>query len=558
MLKKILAAVAASMLPASIVLSGPAPRYDLVIRNGLILDGGGGEPFSGSVAVNGDTIAAVGALPDARGSVELDAAGLAVTPGFINMLSWANESLIQDGRSQSDIRQGVTLEVLGEGNSMGPLSEAMKRDRRGRQDDAKYDIGWTTLGEYLHWLTRRGISPNVTSFVGATTVRIHEIGFENRRANARELERMCRLVDQAMREGAVGVSSALIYSPGAYADQAELTALARVVARYDGLYISHIRGEGDHLLEAWDEFLGIIRDAGARGEIYHLKAGAGNWHKFDELLRRIESARAEGLKITADMYTYNASGTGLDAIMPPWVQEGGQKAWVERLGKPEIRARLRQEMDLPGARDSGSVEAARRVMLTSFRTEKLRPLIGKTLADVAALRRVSPEEAAMDLVIEDNSRVGVVIFGMSEENVRKGLCRPWVSFCSDAGSLTAEGAVLRQSTHPRAYGSFARMLGRYVRDEKLVSLPEAIRRMTSLPATNLRIERRGRLAPGCFADIVILDPATIQDHATFEKPHQYATGVRDVFVNGVPVLRGGEHTGARPGRVVCGPGYRKP
>jgi N-acyl-D-amino-acid deacylase len=531
------------------------PIPDVLITNAMIYDGSGGEPYLGAVAIRGDTIAAVGKSATTQARVQIDAGGLAVTPGFINMLSWANESLIADGRSQSDIRQGVTLEVLGEGNSMGPLNDAMKRNMRERQDDQPYDVNWTTLGEYLDQLTKRGISPNVTSFVGASTLRIHEIGYENRRPTADELNRMCKLVEQAMEEGAVGVSSALIYTPGAFADTAELTALARTAARYDGLYISHIRGEGDHLLEAFDEFLTIVKQAKVRGEIYHLKAGAGNWEKFDVVLRRINEARAAGIPVTADMYTYNASSTGLDAVMPTWVREGGHSAWVARLKDPQVRERLRKEIDLPGPKGN-SAEAAKNVLLTGFRNEKLRWMTGKTLAEIAGQRGTSPEDTVMDLIIEDDSRVGVVMFSMSEANVRKGIMQPWVSFCSDSGSIAPEGAFLNRNPHPRAYGSFARLLGKYVRDEKLIPLPEAIRRLTSLPAANLKIERRGRLAPGYFADVVVFDPAAIRDNATFEKPHQYATGVKHVFVNGVQVLKDGEHTGATPGRVVYGPGRR--
>ncbi len=523
-------------------------RYDVLIRNGLIYDGSGGAPYRGAVGIRGDRIEAVGRLIGATGQVEVDAAGLAVSPGFINMLSWANESLLIDGRSQSDIRQGVTLEVLGEGTSMGPWNETMKRSSRERQDEDRFEIAWTTLGEYLAHLEQKGVSTNVASFVGAATVRIHEIGYVNRRPTPGELDRMCDLVRQAMKEGAVGVSSALIYAPGDYADTEELVALARVAAEYGGMYISHIRGEGDHLLEALDEFLDIVRRSGARGEVYHIKAGWGNWEKFDVMLARIEAAQQEGLQVTADMYPYIASATGLNATMPTWVQEGGHKAWVERLKDPAIRERVKKEMSLAGG---GS-----RVLLIGFRSEALRPLIGKTLAEVAAMRGKSPEDTAMDLVIEDDSRVGAAFFGMSEDNVRKAVQRPWISFCSDGASIAAEGAFLKRHPHPRTYGAFARVLGKYVREEKLIPLQEAVRRLTSLPASNLRISDRGQLAKGFHADVVVFDPAVITDRATFEEPHQYAVGVRDVFVNGVGVLRDGEHTGAMPGRAVYGPGRR--
>ncbi len=533
---------------------------DLLIRNGTIYDGSGANPFSGDVAVDGDRITAAGSLPGVRGRTEIDAAGLAVAPGFINMLSWANESLIEDGRSQSDIRQGVTLEVLGEGSSMGPLNPAMKEEMRQRQGDIQYEVAWTTLGGYLAWLADRGISCNVASFVGATTVRVHTIGYHDRRATAAELDAMRDLVRQAMEEGALGVSSALIYTPAAFADTNELIALAQVAAQYNGMYISHIRNEGDQLLEALEEFFTIARSAGVRAEVYHLKAsGGGNWHKLDQVFERIEAARAQGLQVTADIYPYHASSTGLDATMPPWVQEGGHRAWVQRLKDPATRRRLVREMRFPrGDWDAGlkCVGSAENVLLVGFRNQALRDLTGKTLAEVAAMRSRSPEETAMDLVIEDDSRVGAVFFSMSEDNIRKKIQQPWLSFCSDSGSLAPEGVFLNRNPHPRAYGSFARLLGRYVREEGLIPLEEAIRRLTSFPAENLKLDCRGRLAPGCFADIVVFDPETIADHATFARPHQYATGVRHVFVNGVQVLEDGEHTGATPGRVVYGPGAR--
>jgi len=536
--------------------------HDVVIRNGMIYDGSGRPPARGDVVIDADRIAAVVPSAGCRGRVDIDACGLAVAPGFINRLSWANESLIADGRSQSDIRQGVTLEVLGEGRSMGPLTEEMKQELRRRQEDVRYEIAWTTLGEYLEWLERRGISCNVTSFVGATTVRVHEIGYENRPPTPQELERMRQLVRQAMEEGAVGVSSSLIYVPACFAGTDELVALAEVAAAYDGLYISHIRSEGARIFEAIDEFLTIARKARVRAEIYHIKvSGRDNWHKMDRVFEIIEAAQAEGLAVTADMYTYHASATGLDAVMPSWVQEGGHEAWVRRLRDPEIRQRVRAEMRFPkGDTDVGlrSVGSAANVLLVGFRNPALRHLTGKSLADVAAMRGRSPEDTAMDLVIEDDSRVGAVFFSMSEEHVRKEIRRPWISFCSDSASLAPEGAFLNRNPHPRAYGSFARLLGRYVRDEKLIPLEEAIRRLTSFPAENLRLAARGRLAPGYYADLVVFDPATVRDLATFEQPHRYAVGVRDVFVNGVAVLRAGRHTGARPGRFVRGPGYRGP
>jgi N-acyl-D-amino-acid deacylase len=533
--------------------------YDVLIRNGTIYDGLGGKPYASDVALLGDTIAAIGSLGRARGRKEIDAAGLAVAPGFINMLSWAVESLIEDGRSQSNIRQGVTLEVLGEGRSMGPLNEAMKAEWTARQGRIRYDIEWTTLGEYLEFLVRRGVSTNVASFMGATTARIYVLGYEDRAPTGEELDRMRALVRQAMEEGAVGLSSALIYAPACYAETEELVALAEVTAGYGGLYISHIRNEGNRLLEAIDELLGVARRTGIAAEIYHLKvSGRSNWAKLDEAVAKIEAARAEGLRITADMYTYPASATGLDATMPPWVQEGGHRAWVERLKDPAIRERVAREMVTPSDEWDSSYLAAGspdKILLVGFKSEALKPLTGKTLAEVAAQRGTSPEETAIDLVVEDDSDVGAVFFTMSEDNVRRQIALPWVSFGSDGASQAPEGVFLQSSTHPRAYGTFARLLGKYVREEGVIPLEEAIRRLTSLPAANLGLRRRGSLAAGYLADVVVFGPDTVQDHATFDQPHQYATGVAHVFVNGVQVLEDGEHTGARPGRVVRGPGW---
>jgi N-acyl-D-amino-acid deacylase len=491
----------------------------------------------------------------------VDARGLAVAPGFINMLSWATESLIHDGRSQSDIRQGVTLEVMGEGWSMGPLNPQMKDAIAKDQGDIKFPVEWTTLDEYLRFLVRRKISCNVASFVGPETLRIHELGYEDREPTAAELARMQALARTAMHEGALGIASSLIYAPGFYAKTDELIALCKVAAEYDGLYISHLRSEGNQFVEALDELLTIAREAKIRAEVYHLKAaGRANWPKLDTVIRKIEAARASGLAITADMYTYTAGQTGLDAAMPPWVQEGGYPEWAKRLQDPAIRERVRREMSTPTDKWENlylAAGSADRVILVGFKNEKLKPLTGKTLAEVSKLRGKSPEETAMDLVVEDGSRVGTVYFLMSEDNVRKQIKLPWVSFCSDSPSLAPEGVFLKSSTHPRAYGSFARLLGRYVRDEKLIPLADAIRRLTSFPAENLRLKQRGWLRPGYFADIVAFDPARVQDHATFEKPHQYSTGVVHVWVNGEQVLLDGEHTGAKPGQVVRGPGWKR-
>jgi N-acyl-D-amino-acid deacylase len=536
-----------------------APEYDVLIRGGAIYDGSGAAPFIADLGIAGDTITAIGDLREARGRTEIDASGLAVVPGFINMLSWATESLIEDGRSQSDIRQGVTLEVFGEGWSMGPLNERMQVEELEQQGDIKYEIEWTTLGEYLDYLVERGISTNVASFVGATTVRIHEIGYDDRPPTPEELERMRDLVGQAMEEGALGVGSSLIYAPAFYAETDELIALAEVAAQYGGTYISHMRNESNTVLEALEELITIAREADISAEIYHLKtSGQANWDKLDLVFERVDAARAEGLDITADMYTYAASSTGLDAAMPPWVQEGGHKKWVERLKDPAIRARVKREMNTPTDEWSNNYLNAGspdNILLVSFKNEELKPLTGMTLAEVAAMRGTAPEETAMDLVIEDDSRVGCVYFTMSEDNVRRKVARPWVSFGSDAGSLAPEGVFLKSNPHPRAYGTFARLLGKYVREEGVLSLEEAVRRLTSLPASNLKIKRRGALAPGYYADVVVFHPDEIIDHATFSEPHQYSTGVLQVLVNGVQVLKDGEHTGATPGRAVRGPGW---
>jgi N-acyl-D-amino-acid deacylase len=542
-----------------LLVTACAPRYDIVIRGGTIYDGSGEAPLVGDVAISGDTIAYVGPEAGGQGRIEIDASGLAVTPGFINMLSWATESLIEDGRAQSDIRQGVTLEVFGEGWSMGPLNDEMKVELKERQGDIKYDIEWTTLSDYLEYLVDRGIAPNVASFVGATTVRIHELEYDNRPPTAEELERMRGLVRTAMEDGALGIGSSLIYAPAFYAGTDELIALSRVAAENGGMYISHMRSEGNRLLEAVDELITIAREAGIRAEIYHLKAaGRENWGKLDSVIERVERARAEGLGVTADMYTYTAGATGLDAAMPPWVQEGGHDVWVERLQDPAIRTRVAREMRTPTDEWENLYLAAgpEKTLLVGFKNEELKPLTGTSLAEVASMRGKSPEETAMDLVIEDDSRVGTVYFLMSEDNVKRQIALPWVSFGSDAGAPTTEGVFLESNPHPRAYGNFGRLLGKYVREERVIPLEEAVRRLTTLPASNLRIRRRGSLAAGYHADVVVFDPAVIEDHAVFEQPHQYTTGVRHVLVNGIQVLQDGEHTGARPGRVVRGPGWQ--
>ncbi len=538
----------------------PAPEFDVLIAGGSVYDGSGAEPFVADVAIAGDRIAAIGTDLGSATTV-VDARGLAVAPGFINVLSWANESLLEDGRSQSDIRQGVTLVVLGEGWSMGPVNERMRAEMIREQGDITYDIPWTTLGDYLTYLEERGVSTNVASFVGATTVRIHELGHEDRAPSAEELQRMREHVRVAMQEGALGLSSSLIYAPAFYAGTDELIALAEVAAQYGGRYISHMRSEGNALLEAVDELLAIARGAGIGAEIYHLKAaGAANYGKLRQVIDVVEAARADGLDITANMYTYTAGATGLDAAMPPWVQEGGYDAWAGRLRDPAIRERLLSEMTTPTDEWESLYLAAGgpdRVVLVAFKNPELKHLTGKTVAEVAAMRGTSPEAAMMDLVVEDGSRVGTVYFIMSEENVQRKVALPWMAFGSDAESLAPQGKFLLSNPHPRAYGTFARLLGKYVRDEQIVPLHEAIRRLTSFPAENLKLSERGRLAEGYFADVAVFDPDAIQDHATFAEPHRYSTGVMHVFVNGEQVLADGDHTGATPGRFVKGPGYRE-
>ena len=535
------------------------PHFSILIENGTVFDGSGGDPVMVDVAINGDQIVEIGDITGTADQV-IDAQGLAVAPGFINMLSWATESLIHDGRSQGDIRQGVTLEVMGEGVSWGPLNDPLKEWFKGWQSDIKYDIEWNTLGEYLQFLEDKGISTNVASFVGATTLRIHEMGFEDRPPTDEEMENMKNLVRQAMEEGALGIGSSLIYAPAFYASTEELIELNKAAGEYGGRYISHIRSEGNNLLEAVEELITIAREAGVGAEIYHLKAaGQNNWHKIEDVFAMVEAARDEGLDITADMYTYTAGATGLDASMPPWVQEGGYEQWAGRLQDPAIREQMRTEI----ASDADDWEnlyyaagGPENVILVGFKNPDLKHLTGKTLAEVAEMRGTSVEDTIMDLVIEDGSRVGTVYFLMSEMNIRKKIQQPWMAFDSDAESMAPEGVFLLSNPHPRAYGTFARLLGKYVRDEQVISLQEAIRRLTSFPAENLKLDRRGSLKEGYFADIAIFDPDTIQDHATFSEPHQYSTGVHHVIVNGELVLKDGEHTGATPGRFVKGPGAR--
>ncbi|KAA3656589.1 MAG: D-aminoacylase [Calditrichaeota bacterium] len=547
------------MLVASFLLSCEK-KYDLVVRSENIYDGRGGPPFSGDIGIKSDKIIAVGEIDDAVATRVLDVGELAVSPGFINMLSWSSKRLMIDGRSMSDIKQGVTLEVFGEGWSEGPLNDEMKADILKRQKDFKYDITWSTLDGFLTHLTERGISCNVASYVGASTLRIYVLGEENREPTPDELKKMQELLHQAMQDGALGVASALIYAPGVYSSTEELIALAEVVAEYDGIYTSHIRSEGSRLLEAVDEFLQIVETSGCRGEIFHLKAaGKANWSKLSKVIEKIEQAQKRGLRVSADMYTYIAGATGLDATQPPWVQEDGFDQWLKRLRDPEIRRKVVAEMQQPAAdwENFYTASGPEKIFLSSLRTDSLKYLTGKSIAEVAQMRGTPPAETVIDLILQDDSRVEAIFFLMSEENIKKQMQLPWVAFCSDAGSMAPEGIFLKSNPHPRAYGNFARLLGKYVRDEKVIPLREAIRRLTSFPAKNLKIKNRGAIGEGYYADLVVFDPATVADHATFAEPHQFATGVEHVFVNGVHVIKDGEHTNEKPGQVIRGPGWSK-
>lgn len=536
----------------------PAETFDVVIKGGTLYDGTGKKPRVTDVAIRGDRVAGLGNFPAEKGLVVIEAKGMAVAPGFINMLSWSTDSLIEDGRSQSEIRQGVTTEIMGEGVSMGPLNQQMKARIVSEQRDIKYEIQWNTLAEYLKYLEQRGIAPNVASFLGATTVREYVIGLEDKAPTPQQLDEMRELVRRGMEEGALGIGSSLIYAPAFYAKTDELIELCKIAAKYRGKYISHIRSEGNQLHEAIDELISISRVAGLPAEIYHIKAaGEKNWPKMDRVLAKIEAARKEGLKITADMYLYPAGGTGLDASLPPWTLDGGYDALWKRLEDPATRKKIAAAVRTPSDDWENFYLAAgspERILLVGFKSEKLKPLTGKSLAEIARMRGTDPVETIMDLLIEDRSRIDTIYFVISEANIKKEIKKPWVSFGSDEASQAPEGAFLKANPHPRAYGNFARLLGHYVRDEKIISLNEAIRRLTGLPATNLGLDHRGFIQEGMFADIVVFDPATITDHATFDKPHQYAIGVKHVFVNGVQVLKDGEHTGAKPGRALWGPG----
>ena len=524
-------------------------KFDLIVRNAMIYDGSGNAPYIGDLAVSADTIAAMGDLSRDLGNVEFDAKDLSLAPGFINMLSWANETLIEDGRSQSDLRQGVTLEVLGEGSSMGPWNDQMIKEEEAAQGNIKYDVEWQTLGGYMEYMEARGVATNLASFVGNATLRRYVIGYDQRIATSEEMEEMIALLDREMALGAMGISSSLLYAPSRYANTSELITLSKIAAKYGGMYISHIRDEGEYLLESIEELITIAKEADIAAEIYHLKAsGKAYWPKLDTAFELIESARAEGLKITADIYTYPASSTGLHVQLPEWVREGGIPKTIERLADKSLRKKILKDIKFEYSPD--------KILFVGFKNPDLRRFIGKRLDEVAEGLNKTPAETMVDLIVEDDSRIQVVYFSMSEENIAKKMAKPWVSFCSDAGSFTNEGIFLKQSTHPRAYGSFIRVLGKYARDEKVITLAEGIRRLTSFPAANLKIQKRGMLQVGNFADLVVFDPAEVSDPATFEDPHQYALGVHQVWVNGIQVIENGEPTGATPGRFVRGPGWQ--
>jgi N-acyl-D-amino-acid deacylase len=556
--KKFFAAIALAFAAA---LPAVGQEFDVIIKNGAVYDGTGADAQHVDLAIRGDRIAGIGDFKNAKAKTIVDAHGLAVAPGFINMLSWSNESLIQDGRSQSEIRQGVTTEIMGEGESMGPVNDRVREYMLKQQADIKYDITWKTLAEYLQFLEKRGVSCNVASFIGATTIRENVIGFEDKAPTTEQLDQMRQLVRQEMEAGALGIGTSLIYPPAFYAKTDELIELCKVAAKYQGKYISHMRSEGNQLLEALDELIRISREANIPAEVYHIKAaGKKNWGKLDNLLSHIEAAQKEGLKIRANMYTYTAAGTGLDACFPPWTEDGGYPALFKRLRDPETREKIAAEVKTDTDKWENLYLAAGspdRIILVGFKSEKLKPLTGKTLAEIAKMRGKDPIDTAMDLVAEDESRISTVYFMMSDENVKKEIAKPWISFGSDEASQAPGGVFLKSNPHPRAYGNFVRVLGKYCRDEKVITLPEAVRRLSALPATNLGLDHRGFLKEGMFADVVVFDPATIADRATFDKPHQYAVGVKHVFVNGVQVIKDGDHTGAKPGRALWGPGKTK-
>jgi len=551
--------VSIALMPLAFGVEPPAgDKFDVIIKGGTVYDGTGEKPRVIDVAIRGDRIAGLGTFSADQARTVIDAKGLAVAPGFINMLSWSTESLIEDGRSQSEIREGVTTEIMGEGWSMGPLNDRMKERLRTQQGDIKYEIKWNTLSEYLRFLEQKGVSCNVASFVGATTIRDFVIGLEDKPPTPEQLEQMRELVRQEMEAGALGIGTSLIYPPAFYAKTEELIELCKVAAKYKGKYISHMRSEGNRLLEAIDELVRISKEAGIPAEIYHIKAaGQPNWGKADAMLAKIEDARKAGMKITADMYTYTAAGTGLDACLPPWTEDGGYPALFKRLRDPATREKIAAEVRTPSDKWENLYLAAgspEKILLNGFKSEKLKPLTGKSLAEIAKMRGKDPVETIMDLIAEDESRIDCIYFLMSEENVKKEIAKPWVSFGSDEASQAPEGSFLKSNCHPRAYGNFARVLGKYTREEKILTLEQAIRKLSGLPATNLGLDHRGFVQEGMFADVVAFDPATVGDRATFDKPHQYSVGMKHVFVNGAQVLKDGEHTGAKPGKALWGPG----
>ncbi len=545
-------------LTMSFAQGGSPSKFDVIIRGGTIYDGTGGKPYVADVGITRDIVTSIGDLSRSKAALEVDANGMAVAPGFINMLSWSTETLIVDPRSLGELKQGVTTQIFGEGWSMGPLNDRLKKQLKDEQGDLKYDVRWTSLAEYLQYLEKKGISQNVASFIGATTIRQYVIGDADKQPTPEQMQQMRELVRTEMKAGALGIGSSLIYAPAFYAKTDELIEMCKVAAEYKGKYISHMRSEGNQLIEAVDELLRISREANIPAEIYHLKAaGKDNWAKMDQVLAKVEAARRSGMKITADMYTYTAGATGLDAAMPPWALDGGYPELYKRIQDPETRKKILEEIRTPTDKWENlylATGSADKVLLIGFKNDKLKPLTGKTLAEVAKMRGTDPENTILDLVLEDQSRVGTVYFLMNEDNIKKQIKYPWVSFGSDAESMAPEGVFLKSNPHPRAYGNFARLLGKYVRDEKVITLEEAIRRLSGLPATNLGLDRRGFLKKGFFADVVIFDPKTIADKATFEKPHQFAVGVRDVFVNGQQLLKNGEHTGKFSGRALWGPG----
>jgi N-acyl-D-amino-acid deacylase len=553
-LRNLAAGAALAALGLAVQGASPARPYDIVLRGGTVYDGSGQSGRVEDVAIKGDRIAAIAPHVEGRGKTEIDVRGKAVAPGFINMLAHPEESLLADGRALSDLSQGVTLEVMGE-DSMGPLTPQMKALMVQRQGDIKFPVTWTTLGGYMEGLQKRGISPNVAAFVGEGVVRTNLLGENDVAPTPEQLKKMESLVRQAMEEGALGLTTALIYAPNTYAKTPELIDLAKVSARCGGMYIAHIRNESSQLLPAIQETIDIAQASGAPAEIYHFKqAGKENWDKFAPAVAMIEAARARGVRISADMYVYTAGATGLDAAMPPWVQNGGLEKWVERLKEPAIRAKVAGEMRDPVPKYENLLHGSGPdgVLFLNFKTERLKPLIGKTLGEVARERGKSPEETAMDLVVEDGTRVEVAYFVINEDNIRKEVKLPWMSFGSDEAAPAPEGVFLKGANHPRAYGNFARLLGHYVRDDHDLSLPAAIHQLTGLPAHNLSLKRRGELRPGYYADVVVFDPATIADKSTYPKPHQLATGVEEVIVNGGFAIEGGKPTAAPTGRFVRG------